>query len=297
MQYSLAEREIVATYSIVGFDPETGELGIAVQSKFLSVGSVVPWAKANVGAIATQAGANTTFGPKGLQLLEEGFHPEEIVEILLKHDSERDTRQFAIIDAKGNIAAYTGKECFDWAGHIIGENCSAQGNILVGQETVEAMVHSFESTNGSLSERLIQALEDGQKAGGDSRGKQSAALYVVKEKGGYRGYNDRMFDLRVDDHPEPIVELKRIYNLHQLYFPRSSEPTLVPIEGNLLYEIQDILHEIGLLKAGIDDEYNDNVKTALRRFFHKENFEEKWRDDNLIDLNVLTYLKKQVTVS
>jgi uncharacterized Ntn-hydrolase superfamily protein len=293
MTKKLLENDIVATYSIVGFDPATGELGVAVQSKFLSVGSVVPWAKANVGAIATQAGANTTFGPKGLQLLQEGFHPDEVVEILLKYDEERDTRQFAIIDAKGNIAAYTGKDCLDWAGHLIGENCSAQGNILVSSETVKALVESFESSTGSLAERLIQALEDGQNAGGDSRGKQSAALYVVKENGGYRGYNDRMLDLRVDDHPEPIQELKRIYDLHQLYFPKSADDSLVSIEGERLAELQELLKVQGMLPEGAEHEYTDEMKKALKAVFSKENFEEKWREDGLIDANVLSYLKKQ----
>jgi uncharacterized Ntn-hydrolase superfamily protein len=290
---SVSKNEVVATYSIIGFDPHTGELGVAVQSKFLSVGAVVPWAKANVGAIATQAGANTSFGPKGLDLLEKGFHPSEVVEILLKNDPDREIRQFAIIDAKGNTAAYTGKDCFDWAGHLEGVNCSAQGNILVNQETVASMVQSFENSTGTLAERLIKALDDGQAAGGDSRGKQSAALYVVKENGGYAGHNDRLFDLRVDDHPEPIKELARLYDLHQLYFPKYQNASLAKIEGNLVFDIQNLLQKTGYLKEETSSVYNEPVKQALKAFFSRENFEERWREDDLLDISVLYYLRKQ----
>ncbi len=284
----MTEDNLVATYSIVACDPETGELGIAVQSKFLAVGAVVPWAKANVGAIATQSWANTSFGPRGLQLLEEGYDPEKVVEILLENDEGRELRQFAVMDAKGRVAAFTGKECFDWAGHQYGKNCSAQGNILVSEATVQALVETFESAEGTLAERLVAALDAGEKAGGDSRGRQSAALYVVKEKGGYGGFNDRQFDLRVDDHPEPIEELKRLYDLHMLYLAKTDASALVDIEGEIIVEVEEALQKLGLLET------TDNpieLKEALKTFHLQENFDDKYREDNKIDIAVLRFMK------
>ncbi|MBI5154000.1 DUF1028 domain-containing protein [Candidatus Poribacteria bacterium] len=208
--------ETIATFSIVGYDPETGELGVAVQSKFFAVGSVVPCAKAGVGAIASQAFGNTTFGPRGLKLLEEGLTVQETLDLLLATDPDREHRQVGIVDAQGNSAAFSGTMCMPWAGHISGKNFTAQGNILVGRETVEAMAKAFEETEGMLGEKLLRALEEGQKAGGDSRGMQSAAILIVKEKGGYAGFNDRYCDLRVDDHAEPIKELRRIFNIWKI---------------------------------------------------------------------------------
>lgn len=213
----MAER-IVATFSIVGYDPDAQEWGIAVQSRFLAVGSVVPWAKAGVGAIATQSYANTTFGPKGLELLAQGNSAQEVLDLLIESDPERDKRQVGIVDARGNVASYTGEGCFDWAGGITGQYFTAQGNILVSEETVQAMAKAFMEIEGSLAHRLLEALEAGQAAGGDSRGQQSAALLIVQEGAGYGGFNDVKIDLRVDDHPEPITELKRIYQVHQTLF-------------------------------------------------------------------------------
>ena len=207
-----------STFSIVGFDPETEELGIAVQSKFLGVGAVVPWAKAGVGAVATQAWANTTFGPAGLALMAKGESAETAMKKLLEADKGRDRRQVGIVDAKGNVATFTGKSCSDWAGGVKGKHYCAQGNILAGEKVVKAMARVFEKTEGDLGDRLIAALSAGQKAGGDKRGKQSAALLIVKDRGGYAGFNDRYRDVRVDDHKQPIVELARIYKLHKRYF-------------------------------------------------------------------------------
>ncbi|MCK4512674.1 DUF1028 domain-containing protein [bacterium] len=205
--------EPVATFSIVAFDEATGELGVAVQSKFFAVGSVVPWARAGVGAIASQAFGNTTFGPRGLDLIEEGLSLEEILDHLLTDDEKREQRQIGIVDASGNSIAFTGDECMDWAGHRSGRNYSVQGNILVSENTVDAMASAFEETEGLLGERLMRAIEAGQEAGGDSRGMQSAAILIVSEGGGYGGYNDRYCDLRVDDHENPIAELRRIFNI------------------------------------------------------------------------------------
>ena len=205
----------VATFSIVAYDPDTGDLGVAVESRFFAVGSVVPWAKAGVGAIATQSFANTTFGPKGLQLLEKGLPAQEALDILVKGDPQSGQRQVGIVDARGRPATWTGAKCNPWAGGRTGKNYTAQGNILTGKEVVEAMASTFEATAGlPLADRLVKALAAGQAAGGDSRGQQSAALLVVRDKGGYGGYNDRYIDLRVDDSPRPIEELQRLLDLH-----------------------------------------------------------------------------------
>jgi uncharacterized Ntn-hydrolase superfamily protein len=203
----------IATFSCVGFDPETGDLGVVVQSKFFAVGSVVPWARAEVGAVATQAFGNTTFGPRGLDLLADGTPPAEAIQALLAPDTLRERRQVGIVDAKGRSATFTGTECMAWAGGVSGPNFAAQGNILVGEPTVQAMAAAFQSTKGMLGDRLMAAIEAGQAAGGDSRGMQSAALLIVRSGGGYGGNNDRYCDLRVDDAVDPIAELHRIYNI------------------------------------------------------------------------------------
>jgi uncharacterized Ntn-hydrolase superfamily protein len=205
--------EPIATFSIVGFDPETGDLGVAVQSKFFAVGSVVPWAEADVGAIATQAFGNTTFGPKGLALLKEGLPVEGVLTKLLEDDPDRERRQVGIVDAAGHSAAFTGDSCLVWAGDRTGPNFAAQGNILVGEATVDAMAKAFVETEGMLGERLMRAIEAGQAAGGDSRGMQSAAILIVRKGGGYGGFNDVYCDLRVDDSKDPIAELRRIFNM------------------------------------------------------------------------------------
>lgn len=281
----------VATFSIIGFDPETEEWGIAVQSKFLGVGAVVPWAKAGTGAVATQSFANTAFGPDGLRLLEEGLAPDKVIEELIKDDPDRNLRQFAVMNKNGETAAYTGSECYEWAGHKAGNYCTAQGNILVSSETVGKFIEAFEGSEGSLAERLLASLEAAQEAGGDSRGKQSAALFIVQEKGGYGGYNDRKLDLRVDDHKEPIKELKRLYELHKLYFTRPDESELLEIEGETLKEVQSLLIHHGFLEeqSKADFEY---VKKQLKTYYMQENFEERWRDDHLIDPQIINYMKR-----
>ena len=211
----------VATFSIVARDPDTGELGIAVQSKFVAVGSVVPWAKAEVGAIATQSWANTRYGPIGLELLAQGKSAAETVKLLTEADRRRDRRQVGVIGVDGNASSFTGAGCMDWAGHKTGKHYAVQGNILAGPEVVDAMAKAFEEAEGDLAHRMIEALLAGQKAGGDKRGRQSAALLVVRKKGGYGGGNDRFIDLRVDDHKTPIVELRRLLQLHKNLFKRA----------------------------------------------------------------------------
>ena len=210
----------ISTFSIVGYDPNNGDLGIAVQSKFFAVGAVVPWAEAGVGAIATQSWANTTFGPRGLELLKIGLSAKQTLDHLIKDDTGKNTRQVGIVDANGTIANYTGEECHDWAGAISGDHFTAQGNILTGEEVVKAMASSFEKSEGELADRLLHALIAGQENGGDKRGQQSAALYVVRKNGGYSGFNDRYVDLRVDDHEKPIQELQRLLDIHKKFFPR-----------------------------------------------------------------------------
>lgn len=210
----------VATFSVVGYDPETGALGIAVQSKFFAVGSVVPWAEAGVGAVATQSWANTTYGPKGLKLLKSGLSAEQTLQRLIADDPGRATRQVGIVDAKGNVANYTGDACNAWAGAVSGEHYTAQGNILAGEAVVKAMGKAYEETDGELADKLMAALFAGQEAGGDTRGQQSAALLVVQKNGGYGGFNDRYIDLRVDDAEKPIEELQRLLEIHKEWVPR-----------------------------------------------------------------------------
>lgn len=209
--------ENIATFSIVGLDPATGEIGVAVASKFLAVGSVVPWVEAGAGAIATQAYANTTYGPEGLTLLKKGLGARAVLDSLIAMDEGRDERQVGIVDATGGSATYTGKGCIAWAGGRRGENYACQGNILVDEKTVDAMAATFEKATGPLATRLLRALRAGEEAGGDSRGKQSAAIYIAKEGGGYQGLNDRYIDLRVDDHEDPITELQRLLSIQLAY--------------------------------------------------------------------------------
>lgn len=206
-------KDLITTFSIVAYDPDNDEWGVGVASKFLAVGSMVPWARAGVGAVATQAWGNPNYGPDGLDLLEQDKSPEETIKILTEADPRGEFRQLGIIDKEGNTASFTGDQCLDWAGSKEGKNYSVQGNILAGREVVDSMADTFENTKGKLADRLISALEAGQEAGGDIRGKQAAALFVVKENAGINGLDDRYIDLRVDDHQTPIKELKRLLQL------------------------------------------------------------------------------------
>ncbi len=220
MNLQNSSAEIISTFSIVARDEKTGELGVAVQSKFIAVGGVVPHAKAGVGAIASQAWANPRFGPVGLRLLESGQKPEDVLNLLIKADPMSMRRQLAVLGTEGNASAFTGRGCLDWAGDNKGNGFVVLGNLLTGPEVLKAMASSFESADGVLAERMIEALRAGQKAGGDRRGRQSAALLVVREGWGYAGLTDRFRDLRVDDHTRPIEELERIYRIHRQTFPR-----------------------------------------------------------------------------
>ncbi len=286
-------RKGIGTFSIVAYDSENGDLGVAVQSKFLAVGSAVPWAKAGVGAIATQSWANTSYGPRGLEMMDKGMSAQEAVTRLTEEDSDRALRQVGVVDARGNAAAFTGDDCYAWAGHIIGKNYACQGNILVSEDTVTAMAHAFEETPGTLADRLLAALAAGQAAGGDRRGQQSAALLVVRKRGGYGGFNDRYVDLRVDDHPSPIDELARLLRLYELYFFETDPAKLVKIEGAVAKEIQQTLQRTGYYEGPISGTYDEHTKKALRDCVHTENLEERWRDDELLDGVILEFIRER----
>lgn len=216
----------ISTFSIVARDSVTGELGVAVASRFFSVGSVVPWAKANVGAVATQSFANTSFGWRGLELLEKGVTPEEVLEILLRSDDDPDRRQVGIVSFDGKSVTYTGSKCNPWAGGRSGPNYAIQGNILAGESVITEMEKTFLETAGTLADRLYAALLAGNEQGGDARGKQSAAMLVVKENAGYGGYTDRAIDIRVDDSPGPFKELGRLLNYAQMNYSWNEAWTL-----------------------------------------------------------------------
>lgn len=282
------------TFSIVARDPEAGELGIAVQSKFLAVGAVVPWARAGVGAIATQSWANTTYGPGGLELLASGLSAKETIARLTADDEGRASRQVGIVAVQGEPATFTGDECFPWAGGHAGEHYTCQGNILVSEDTVTSMARTFEQTSGHLCDRLLAALAAGQAAGGDSRGQQSAALLVVREKGGYSGFNDRFIDLRVDDHPHPIEELQRILQLHKLYLFPPEPQDILPIDAAIASELQELLNVSGDYKGSVNGVYDSVTQDALRQFIGRENLEERWFEDARIDRVVLEFMREKL---
>jgi len=281
------------TFSIVAWDPQNGDLGIAVQSKFLAVGAAVPWARAGVGAIATQAWANLSYGPQGLELLTGGATVQETVATLTAADEGRALRQVGIVDAQGRAASYTGAECTEWAGHIVGEGFACQGNILVSEATIQAMAKAFQEATGPLAERLVAALAAGQAAGGDRRGRQSAALLVVRAGGSYGGYNDRYIDLRVDDHPQPIAELAKLLRLHRIYFEKPRSEDFLPLEGALLAEVQDLLSNLGYYHGLVGAPYDKATGQALFDYAGVENLEERLRDGAWIDGTVLEFLRRQ----
>jgi len=281
-----------STFSIVAFDPGNGDLGVAVQSKFLAVGAAVPCARAGVGAIATQAYANLSYGPNGLEMLAAGASAQEVLDRLTAADEQRALRQVGIVDAQGRAASYTGAECTHWAGHLAGDGWACQGNILVGEETVRAMASAFQEAEGELAERLVAALAAGQRAGGDRRGQQSAALLVVRSGGSYGGFTDRYLDLRVDDHPRPIEELARVLRLHRIYFQKARPEDLIPLEGALLEEVQTLLSRLGYYQGSIGAPYDEATRQALFNYAGVENLEERLSEAARIDPVVLEFLRK-----
>ncbi|HII40917.1 MAG TPA: DUF1028 domain-containing protein [Thermoplasmata archaeon] len=265
-----------STFSIVAFDPRTKDLGVAVESRFVAVGSVVPWAQAGVGAVATQSYANTAYGPRGLALLKRGLHPKDVIQRLTKNDAMAAQRQVGVIDARGRAASFTGDDCFEWAGHVVGRNYACQGNILAGEAVVKGMARAFESTEGDLPVRLLAALHAGQKAGGDKRGQQSAALVVVRPKGGYGGLNDRWIDVRVDDHPVPIEELTRVFNIYDVTLLNRENPAdVVPLTPSLVRELQRGLTRLGFYHGPLSGKYDRPTKAAFEAWASINNFENK----------------------
>jgi uncharacterized Ntn-hydrolase superfamily protein len=275
---------VVATYSIVACDLEAGHWGVAVQSRFLAVGAVVPWAKPHVGAIATQAYANPSYGPGGLKLLREGRSAEDTVARLTEADGDRDQRQVGIVDGRGGAATFTGSGCHEWAGGRTGHCHAAQGNILVSGETVDALAETFESTEGRpLAGRLLDCLAAAQSAGGDRRGQQSAALLVVERGGGYAGLTDALVDLRVDDHSNPIEELRRLYAIHQGLFGRTPLEEWIEVDEALAEELGVRLARLG---------YDQELPEAFMRWTGSENLEERVDGIERIDPVVLRALRE-----
>jgi uncharacterized Ntn-hydrolase superfamily protein len=275
---------IVATYSIAACDLDAAQWGVAVQSKFLSVGSIVPWAEPGVGAIATQAYANPRYGPDGLALLRDGIGAEDVVRRLVAVDDGRDERQVGVVDARGGSASWTGSGCNDWAGDRTGPSYAAQGNILVGPETVDALAETFEATaHLSLEQRLIECLAAAQDAGGDRRGQQSASLLVVQRNGGYAQLSDVVVDLRVDDHPRPIEELRRIYALHDRLFGVTPREDWLPLDGALADDVRARLTRLG---------YDGELAAALDKWAGVENLEERVDGGDAIDPVVLQALRE-----
>ena len=281
----MARSGVVATYSIVACDLDAGQWGVAVQSKFLAVGSVVPWAEPRVGAIATQSYANPRYGPEGLALLREGRSAEETVEALTAADEGRAERQVGVVDGQGRAATFTGAECHEWAGGRTGQGYAAQGNILVSEETVDALAVTF-GQNGhlSLAERLIECLAAAQAAGGDRRGQQSAALLVVEKDAGYANLSDVVVDLRVDDHESPIAELRRLYGLHNELFGITPPEDWITVDLTLGAELRDRLAKLG---------YDDEFGKAFSDWAGTENLEERVDGVERIDPVVLGALRKQ----
>jgi uncharacterized Ntn-hydrolase superfamily protein len=264
-----------STFSIVAFDPDLPAWGVAVASKFPAVGAVVPWAIAGVGAIATQALANTTYGPHGLELLSQGQSALDVIAQLLGPDDLRAERQVGIVDAYGGSAAFTGEACFEWAGSTSSEGVAIQGNILAGSAVVEEMYRAFRDNSGPFPQRLLEALRAGDAAGGDRRGRQSAALLIAKPRGGYGGLNDRWLDYRVDDHPEPIPQLAHLLKLHELYFGQSPEQDKLVISGSTARALQSMMARLGYFAGQVNGEYGDDTRAALRSFIGNENFEDR----------------------
>jgi len=274
----------------VAFDHRNGDLGIAVQSKFPAVGNTVPWAKAKVGAVATQARVNVSYGPVGLQLLESGLSAAETLQRLLISDPHPEIRQVSIVDAKGQVAVHTGKDCMNWAGHLSGNGYSCQGNILVSSKVVESMAHAYENTSGDIIEKLLSALSAGQVAGGDRRGQQSAAILVVREKSGYDGYTDRYVDIRVDEQLKPIDELHRIFRIYDMTILSREEPSnLLIIDSKISEKIQRNLKRLGMYDGPMNGRFDDDTKKALQRFVGMHNFENKMREDGRIWKSILVY--------
>jgi uncharacterized Ntn-hydrolase superfamily protein len=283
-----------STFSIVACDLDEKAWGVAVASKFPAVGSVVPWAESGAGAVATQSFANTSFGPRGLEMLKGGLSADDTLTRLLVDDPDREHRQVGIVDARGGSATFTGKVCFTWAGGVSGPGYAIQGNILSGDQVVPAMQKAFLETNGELPERLYTALLAGDRIGGDRRGRQSAAIYIVKPQGGYGGYIDRWIDYRVDDHPDPVLRLGELLELHRLYFGKSPESERLVLVGEALVQLQKIISHAGYYNGPVHGQLDGATRTALYAFVGNENFEERCDiEAGWMDQPVYNYIVKK----
>jgi len=283
----------ITTFSVVAYDPGRQEWGVAVQSKFLAAAAVVSWARAGAGAVATQSYANLAYGPQGLDMMESGAPAEGVIEALTSADEGRALRQVGIVDREGRAAAYTGDECYQWAGHVVGDGFTCQGNILI-PGTVEAMAARFEEARGGpgeLADWLVATLVAGQEAGGDKRGRQAAGVLVVRQAGGYGGNNDRYLDLRVDDDPYPIRKLAELVELHHLYFGEVDPHDLIPL-ADVAAELQDLLRRTGHYDGPQSGVFDTTTRKALRALVGTENLEERWNGEgDVIDRQVVKYLR------
>jgi len=282
------------TFSIVAYDAKTKDLGVAVESKFPAVGGVVPCAQAGVGAVATQSYANTTYGPRGLAMLKRGMNPRDVIATLATRDRDRARRQVGVVDAKGRAAAYTGDECHPWAGHVVSRGYACEGNILTGEDVVKAMARAYESAEGDLPVKLLAALVAGQDAGGDRRGEQSAALLVVREKGGYGGFNDRWIDLRVDDHPKPIDELIRIFNIYDMTMLTREDPSnVVDITPEIAKRVQRFLQHQEYYRGSAHGRWDKKTQEAFVDWLGEENLEQKVRTDKKLWGSVWRHIQEK----
>ena len=264
-----------STFSIVAYSSDENAWGVAVASKFPAVGAVVPWTSSGAGAVATQALANTSFGPKGLEMMRGGITATAALEQLLAADEGRDHRQVGLVDKNGQAATFTGSACMNWAGGLTGSSFAVQGNILVGEEVVQAMANAYQAAVGSIVDRLYAALFAGDRSGGDRRGRQSAAILVVKDGGGYAGFNDRWVDYRVDDHPDPVARLADLLELHHLYFEESPAEDRLQLDTGQIARFQRLLLSQGYYQGQTTGEYDAATKSALAAFIGNENFEER----------------------
>ena len=279
----------VCTFSIVARDPVNGDLGVATASKFLAVGAVVPFAVADVGAVATQSYANTSIGPRVVRALRAGMPLDLVDEALRVTDDQIGLRQYGLVDAAGRCVSFTGDGCHPWAGGRAGEGYAAQGNLLTGPEVIEAVAETFEGSQGPLAERLMAALLAGDRAGGDARGRQSAALLVVRAEGGYGGLNDRYIDLRVDDDPDPVTRLEGLLALQRLYFEKPSDEDLLPLEGEVAERALAMLRAAGFQ---VGASWDEAAERSLRTLAGVENLEERLTAPGRIDRAVLQHLER-----
>lgn len=286
----------ISTFSIVAYAEDEEAWGVAVASKFPAVGAVVPWARAGAGAVATQSYAKIGYGPDGLDLLENGASASEALESLLAEDEQAGLRQVAMVDALGRLAAHTGSECHDWAGHKTGKGYSVQGNLLAGEAVIEAMASGFLMSEGELADRLARALRAGEVAGGDRRGKQSAAMHVVRANGGYGADNDRYLDLRVDDAAEPVLALMDLVQLHHLYYQSTKAEDLLPIDDEIARELQTIMIGQGYMTGEVNGLWDEVCQQVFWMLIGNENLEMRWtlkENRRSIDRVVLEYLRKR----